>query len=1178
MKYKTDQFLNAVLLLAINLTSVSIFSASAIAQEIARLDSAEGKIEILRSGQADFKPAALGTLFHAHDVIHTKAGSKAGIAFVDGSLVRLAENSSLEFKPRDANAQVRPLAMTEGRAYFFNREPKLSPIVDTPSATTAVRGTEFTLEVTATETKVAVLDGAVDISNSFGVASLVSGEQASAKKGHAPVKEILLKPLDAVQWALYYPVVFSEEDLVSFFPALTQMQQNEFLTHARADSTFKFDTTNISSLAAESFRLYRTRDNSKARELLRAVHAKLPAGVQIFEASLALSDGDVAAADIILANLALNNQPDSLTKGAFLAQRAIISLTKNEPTTALEEAHAAAKIAPNLGASALALAYVMQGNLNFDGAKKQLTAFVAAHPHDTFALSHLAEIELGAGDYQLAKQLADRALQGDPNNWYALTVLGFSELISGNAETAKGYFARAIESDSSAALPRLGTGLTLINQGNLTAGREELAKAVYLAPNVAIYRSYLGKAFFEEKREKLAGHEFERAIALDDKDPTPYLYRAFNQLSQNKPVLALRDIEESIQLNNNRAVYRSSLLLDQDLGVRSAGLAEAFNAVGFPELARTEAIKSLNRDYGNYSAHLLLSEGYQSILLNDASLSERKVAELLAPISFNLFQRQAGDASLNEYSALFDRPESRTQLGFTGSSYADLVAPSAHFATKGERYGFGMGYDPIFTGGRTRGDYSQLHRGSLAFEYQPEPENRYTIKGTNLFQRFRSENGSPDTFSSEGYSVSLGYFHRFSAGSKLIADVSASNEINHFGFNGSSRDIDLDKIQNGESIIDTTPAIINELTRERVRSERAAMQHIFDSNYVSMVTGIQQYQGNARRNEESLVLSDENEIFDGLGYYLRSRQTNILNAHDVYNYSTFHVNHDLHLTLGGAWSYVQIEDREISPFVDNTHSYTRFNPKAGFLYTPLTGTTFRGGYFETLRKSSLENNLSIEPTLVGGINQRFTDLSGTRSRNLGLGIDQKLWSGTYLGAEALNRRLVDTLRGASSGVPINFDDSTIDAATVSAGDYLDNHRTQDVLRTYWYQVLSKTLVSSLEYEWTALQRTNPDLSQDITNQSARAALRYFDSSGFYPFIVTTWRGQDRRGGDFLADGTTSFALVDAGVGYRFPNRQGAATLQVSNLLNKDFTYDQSLGTEPFVNSRVGVGVSVTFNF
>src|SRR5206468_10596056 len=110
-----------------------------------------------------------------------------------------------------------------------------------------------------------------------------------------------------------------------------------------------------------------------------------------------------------------------------------------------------------------------------------------------------------------------------------------------------------------AALPRLGLGLAKIRDGNLEEGGRDLEVAASLDPNNSIIRSYLGKTYYEEKRTPLDEREYGVAKQLDPNDPTPWFYDAIAKQTTNRPVEALRDMEQAIQRNDNRAVYRSEL-------------------------------------------------------------------------------------------------------------------------------------------------------------------------------------------------------------------------------------------------------------------------------------------------------------------------------------------------------------------------------------------------------------------------------------------------------------------------------------------------------------------------------------------------------------------------------------------------------------------------------------------
>src|SRR6266850_2445967 len=125
-----------------------------------------------------------------------------------------------------------------------------------------------------------------------------------------------------------------------------------------------------------------------------------------------------------------------------------------------------------------------------------------------------------------------------------------------------------------------------------------------------------------------------RSAAADPKDPTASLYRAFAERALNRPAAALRDIEKSIALNDNRAVYRSRLLLDQDLATRTTDLAAVYRDLGFDQLALSEGYKSVNVDPANPGAHRFLSDNYLAMPRHEtASDSELLQSLLLQPLN-----------------------------------------------------------------------------------------------------------------------------------------------------------------------------------------------------------------------------------------------------------------------------------------------------------------------------------------------------------------------------------------------------------------------------------------------------------------------------------------------------------------------------------------------------------------
>ena len=219
-----------------------------------------------------------------------------------------------------------------------------------------------------------------------------------------------------------------------------------------------------------------------------------------------------------------------------------------------------------------------------------------ADPNNALAWARLAEIHMSFAELDDALEAAQKAVALNPNLSRTQMVLGFAYLTRVDTAESKKAFEKAIELDQADALPRLGLGLAKIREGDLADGRKELEIAASLDPNNSIVRSYLGKAYYEEKRSDLAERDYATAKELDPKDPTPYFYDAIQKQTTNRPVEALQDMQKAIELNDNRAVYRSRLQLDSDLAARSASLGRIYSDLGFQQLALVEGWKSVNTD------------------------------------------------------------------------------------------------------------------------------------------------------------------------------------------------------------------------------------------------------------------------------------------------------------------------------------------------------------------------------------------------------------------------------------------------------------------------------------------------------------------------------------------------------------------------------------------------------
>ena len=273
--------------------------------------------------------------------------------------------------------------------------------------------------------------------------------------------------------------------------------------------------------------------------------------------------------------------------------------------------------------------------------------------------------------------------------------------------------------------------------------------AASLDANDATIRSYLGKAYYEEKRDGLDLREFETAKQLDPNDPTPWFYEAIAKQTTNRPVQALHSVEEAIERNDNRAVNRSRLLLDSDEAARSASLGRIYGDLGFQSLALVEGWKSVGTDVSNHSAHRLLADSYASQPRHEiARVSELFQAQMLQPNNLVPIQPRQGEGSLfllssqgpsnlsfTEFNPLFERNRVAVQgSGLFGED--ETYAGEGIVSAIHDRLSLSAGYSGYWTDG-FRSNNEQKDNVANAFaQLQVTPET--SVQGEFRYRTSRT--------------------------------------------------------------------------------------------------------------------------------------------------------------------------------------------------------------------------------------------------------------------------------------------------------------------------------------------------------------------------------------------------------------------------------------------------------
>ena len=889
--------------------------------------------------------------------------------------------------------------------------------------------------------------------------------------GKAPVLRVVVKPRDAVQWALYYlPVMYVPPGEVP-----------------------KEDIGDPRFLAYRASQL------------------------------LAVGRVDEAGADI---ERALSLDPKY--SDAFALQ-AIIAVVQNEKDKALSAAQKAIDAGPDSATARIAMSYAQQAGFDLEGARSSVEEAVTLDPNNALAWARLAELWSSFGRLGKALNAAKKAVDLDPNLSRTQMVLGFTYLTQVKTTESKAAFEKAIELDQADPLSRLGLGLAKIRDGDLQAGGREIEIAASLDPNNSLVRSYLGKTYYEEKRTDLDGREYAIAKELDPNDPTPWFYDAIRKQTINRPVEALQDMQKSIELNDNRAVYRSRLLLDADLAARSASLGRIYNDLGFQQLGLSEGWKSVNSSPSNYSAHRLLADLYAALPRHEiARTSELFQSQLLQPLNINPVQPQlaesnlfilegAGpsDPSFNEFNPLFLRNRLALQAsGIVGENdtRGDDIAQSGVW----NQFSYSLGQFHYETDGfRENNDQNiDLYNVFVQMNLSPKTsvlgEYRYSdVKAGDLELTF-TESFIPSLREKEKVrEIKLGLRHDFTPRSSTLAS-----------FIYQDADLDTVVIPDFFEIKGDLDFYVGEI------------RHTYSSDIFN-ITG-----GAGHRYLDEKVKD--------LGFPKEKTNTKFTNA---YAYSQIDLHEGLSLILGASADFLDSGDKG--------EDRDQFNPKMGLIWNPHPSTTMRAAAFRTLGKPGVSRRIidpTLEPTEVAGFNQFFFGAEGDREWRYGVAVDQKFpynfFGGAELSARDIDAQLIDL-----------------------AGDSPDIiHRDWDEYqaKAYFYWTPWSQLSLRTEYLFEEFKReedggfTGVEEFKKLRTHRLPIGARYFHHSGFSAGIQATYVYQD---GDFVVDdglggftieeGDDKFWVVDASVGYRFPKRFGAITLEAKNLFDNEFKFQDT---------------------
>lgn len=1125
------------LLLAIVLS----FSALAFSQaaEQAHLVSIENKVQVARAGTSTWTPGTPRLPLYNQDRVRTGERSRATLRLADLTMLRLQELTTLVLEPAADLTNKSQLNLEIGSTYFFNREKPKDLKFKTPLASGAIRGTEFHLSVAADGTTlVTLLEGAIDLSNEKGESVVLApGEQGIVEPGKPPRKTAVIDAVNIIQWALYYPAILNLADLQWTTP-----------DQAISDSLAAFKRGNL----------------LKAIEAYPSGRNPADSSESLYLAALLLSVGQVDHANKLLGDSS-NSPPLS---GAL---REMIGAVKGQEIDTART--------PATATEWLARSWYLQSRRNLPGALEAARAAARLAPDFGFALARVAELEFSFGRADAAADALEKALAATPENAQAVALRGYVNAANYKFADARADFERAIELDPALGNAWLGRGLTRFHKGNEIGARDDIHTAATVEPRRSFFRSYLGKAFAETGARDTASIELDVARELDPNDPTPWLYSALLNQQLNRINQAVGDLEKSRDLNENRSLFRSQLLLEQDRAVRGANLAAIYRDAAMTEVSLREASEAVHADYGNSAAHLFLANSFaalrdprlRNLRYETPWLNELLLANLLAPVGAgNLSQ----SVSEQEYSKLFEERGFGIRSSTEYLSYGRWIQSGSQFGTF-DRMSYSL--DAFYesdNGQRVNEDAEILSLyGKFKFQLTPADSvflqvERHDYEFGDVRQVYDPNN--PRSFSSslrvkelQEPNLYLGYHHEWRPGvHTLFLAGRLSDELSITDTNATLRTFVYRP--------DGSLARVEDVRRfgwdyeSELEAYSTELQQIIQVDTHTLIGGARYQVGESDTSSDLARRSTLAPPYFGDPPALQDSSTDLERV-SLYLYDLWQIHPTFQLTAGLSYDRLQHpENIDVPPISSTEDTDEQFSPKAGFLWTPLKDTLVRGAYTRSLGGVFYDQSVRLEPSHVAGFVQSYRSLipesvaglvPGSEFETFGLGLDHKFPTRTYAGVSG------EILRSDANRTVGVFDFSTPPATTSSTTERLGF--SEKSLLLYVNQLLAEEWSLGAKYRVSQAELDNdfaavptslrPDLHSDLEATLHQATLfaLFQHRTGLFASADLNWYQQSNRGysPDIPGDDFWHLNLV---TGYRFPGRRAEIQAALLNVTDQDY--------------------------
>ncbi|MDH6267418.1 tetratricopeptide (TPR) repeat protein [Rhizobium sp. SG_E_25_P2] len=564
----------------------------------------------------------------AGDVLRTNAVGQLAILFSDRTQIRLGRNSSLVVKKLAASdAEETVFELQSGSIWARAERGGSSVKVETPAATAAIRGTDWTMTVAGARTALRVLDGRVSLSNPQGSVDVSQGQAAAATVGQAPEMLAIVDSDDREQMLFYLPrrepfermsptfgrpvevrrtiIAISEKDaaarsaeewvslvegqlrldgVLAAEQTLAHLDDSKFSRSQRARLTlvkaiiagFKSDYKTSARLFAEAkpgldkrrqgIALY---GGYYARTLADPNHVEpLPTSVDGPEAAFlrayALGFLKDLRATIAEFKSAENRFPEDPVLPAY---RAWIALLLNDRGQAKEAIARALALDPDEPVAMEVSSHFKSGiEGDLKGALASVERAVQIEPGADSGWNEVGNIQSELGGAREAEAAFRKAIFLDPFDAVSHTNLAIFYLDLDRVNDAKPLIDKALSLDPGFSPALVARGRYFLQTGKTDIGVEDLFAGSVTDPGYAQAQLGLAAAQYQKGDRVAADQALDNAERLDGNDPVVSAVRARMALDDYDSVNAIRYARDYVRLSRARGGYYGALGANQESG------------------------------------------------------------------------------------------------------------------------------------------------------------------------------------------------------------------------------------------------------------------------------------------------------------------------------------------------------------------------------------------------------------------------------------------------------------------------------------------------------------------------------------------------------------------------------------------------------------------------------------